>query len=538
MGLFSFWGRKKTRNLSIQQAFGDELIKLVTQNVLVSPSTAANVAAVYACQTAISESIAMLPLTLYDDKGEDRERLYDHPLIKVLRDAPNGFSDPFVFFESMQLSLLDHGNAYAFIEKTRDKRIVSLTPLDATRMRLKVLPGNAIAYHYQPGKGEPEKTYTSDQIFHVKYRSKDGLLGLSPLKSAADTFKFAQSLLQHGNRIFENGAFFSGLLKYPATFNTDEDRAAFLKSFREGIAGVTNSGKIGLLEGGAEYSPHQMNMKDAEYSEIRRASAIDIARIFRMPPHMIQELSGGASFASIEQQSINFVQYTIQPWATRWEQAIRRQLLLSESPHLYVKFNIMALVRGDLKSRTEAIVQQMQYGLLTLNRGRELLDEDKIDDAMADEPLVSHNLRPLSQVGQEPKSIGGDPEDPAAAPAKSAPNETAPAEQTHSRFAPLFEDLERRLIKREDELVKYAVRHSKSAADTVKSLRRHGETMQEMIAPAARCVSEEYVPALESWIGGYIDSRITEIERDGIAARNVECDLSALLRTLTTEAGA
>lgn len=450
---------------------------------VITPASAERVAAVYACKTAISESVAMLPVSVYRDVDErTSEQVEEHPVSTLLRERPNSFMDSFEWFEVMQTSLLDYGNAYAFIERKRSGGITALVPL--LPERVKVILGadeNSLVYEYREPNGVT-KRYSQREILHIKYRSRDGLIGRSPIQVAADSIGFSVSLLEHGNSTFENGAFLSGFLKFPVAFKDDEARERFMSSFKK-YMGASNAGKYALLEQGAEWAPMSQNNRDAQFLEARQFSVLEIARIYRVPPHVIQCLENGTSYASIEQQSINFVQYTIQPWVVRWERAIKNQLFTEPGEEeLYLRFNISSLIRGDLKSRTEALVLQLQYGLKTINEARKLLDENAVDIPVADSLLLSHNLIPAERVGEEPA------EEPKEAPAEESDEEEEPEEGSRGDFRPLLAALLARLTYREQNAALRAANKPNFGEWAEKWWHEERKVVSETLEPAFRAL--------------------------------------------------
>jgi len=348
----------------------------------------------------------MLPAFVFSQEQENNSiKAKDHPLYDILHDAPNNLMDSFTFFETMVGSMIDHGASFNFIQRTKTEELAGLLPLDAARIQTKVVD-NELLFKYSPMGSAPE-SYRAKDIFRVLYNSKDGVTGRTPIQTAAETFGFSLALQQHGNQLFENGAFMSGFLKVPFVFKDSEARSNFMDSFKK-YFGAKNAGKAALLEQGADYVPFSMNNRDAQFIESKKLSVLDIARIMRVPPHMIQELEHGTSFASVEQHSINFIQHTIQPWLTRIEKAINFQLLRSKikkAEKYFVKFNAAALLRGDLKSQTESLVMQIQYGLKTINEARELLDSNRVSDAIADNILLSHNLVPAQKAVEQSQNL-------------------------------------------------------------------------------------------------------------------------------------
>jgi HK97 family phage portal protein len=422
----------------------------------INGTTASRVAAVFACCTAIAESVSMLPFNVMEQVDERNAVVKkDHPLWPLLHDGPNGMMDSFEFLEAMQRQALESGNAYASVTRSRVGDVQELLPLDAAKMNVKVGLGASgkqeLVYTYTQPTGT-NRVFSASEIFHLKPFTKDGLIGRTPIQVAADTVGFSLALLEHGNKLFENGAFHSGFIQAPHAFKDDDSRAAFMKSFKK-YFGAKNAGKVALLEQGVTFKEASMNARDAQFLESKEFSVIEIARLFRCPPVMIQAMDKGMAFASVEQLAIMFVQYTIQPWITRWERAIKRQLLGSESDkNMYAKFNVSALLRGDMKARTEAIVQQLQYGLLTINEARNLEDRNPIEEEIGDKPLLSHNLRPadepISEAGNQsqPSTIGDtqDGEDNTETPQEdnvSTPEPKAASKDFEATFRPLFSSI-------------------------------------------------------------------------------------------------
>lgn len=461
---------------------------------VVNATTAQKSAAVFACITAISESVAMLPLMVNEEIDERRSRKRkDHYLYRLLSDEPNPWNDSFQFFETLQTNALCFGDAFAHKQMTKSGRITRLTILPSDKMTVKMGEDNELQYIYQ-GPGGTQH-FTRKDIFHFMHHSADGLTGRSPLRVAADTVGFNLGLLKHGNKIFENGAFLSGFLKTAARFKDDEARERFMNSFKK-FFGANNAGKMGLLEQGVEFEPFSMNNRDSQFLEFWQLSVLDIARIFRVPPYMIQVVEGNAGYASVEQRAIHFVQYTTQPWATRWEKALKRQLMLDD-PGLYVKFNINAMLRGDLKSRTEAIVQQLQYGLKTINEARALDDENPIEHPLGDTIMVSHNLKTADAAMQQASSPDPIP----------APKAKESVKSSREAFLPLFQDLLSRVKRRELSAIKEHVGKEGFLKWADGFLVRHEEILRQTIRPACHAFSREFETSMERFISNYLEDR-------------------------------
>jgi len=397
MGIFSFLKPQKRKQTGELPGPGHDFWYEVIQKWSVANSDA--LAASYACKLAISESIAMLPGILMVEKEDGKYPAKDDYLFKLFHDQPNQMMSAFDFFESQQNSLLDTGNSFSFLNRKKSGEIKSIIPLDPHKMKVKVLENNRLGYLYD-NKGL-EESYSPKEILHVKYNTRDGITGNSPVNLCASVFNFGINLQNHGNKMFEQGGFMAGFLEIPpgAKFKDDEQRKAFLESFKE-FFGSENYNAIGLLENGIQFKPYAGNNRDNQFMEAHLFSVVNIARVYRVPPVMIGVTESGMSYASIEHLSVMWVQYTMQPHMRRWEQAIKHQVLGVNSP-LFFKFNEKSLLRGDMKAQTEAIVAQISHGLKTINEARKLNDDNPSTDPIADKILVSHNLlQGLQENGQ------------------------------------------------------------------------------------------------------------------------------------------
>lgn len=393
MGLFSRLTRKSAEQTERRADALDNSIpgKKNYWHSISSPAVTDGLAASYACKLAIAESVSMLPAVLMSEEEGGKkviskeDRLYD-----LLKYAPNDLMSSIDFFESQTNCRLDDGNSYARIGRSKTDEVTSLLPLPPDRMTVKILDDNRLGYIYRDGRSE--RMYSSKEIFHVRYNTKDGIMGRSPAAECENVFRMASNIQSHGVKVYERGAFLGGFIVVPPTyaFENDEKRKEFMDSFKQYL-GSDNYNKFALLEDGMEYKQFTQNNKDNQYIEASQFCVTNVARIYRVPPVMIGVTESGMSYASIEQLGIMWVTYTIQPHVARYEAAIKHQLIGYKDPR-FVKFNIKSLLRGDLKAQTEALVMQVQHGLKTVNEARQLNDDNKSDDPIADKILISHNL--------------------------------------------------------------------------------------------------------------------------------------------------
>jgi HK97 family phage portal protein len=414
----------------------------------------------------------------------------------------------------MQGEALRTGDSFALISYNRSGEVSNLEPLSTEQMKVTLGANRRLIYEYDDPNNNKKYTWDSKNVFHLKPFSRDGIRGRTPIQVASEVIGQALAIQTHGNAIFENGAFLSGFLKVAHDFKDDEQRKSFVDSFKKLFQGAKNAGKVGLLEGGAEYSPFSMNNRDAQFLEAHQFTVPQICRLFRMPPHMIQSLESGMSFASVEQMSILFVQYTIQPWITRWERAINRQLIgLGADEKHFVKFNISALLRGDLQSRTQAIIDQLQYGLLTINEGRDLLDQNPADNELADEILVSHNLKRLKDI-EEAEPVDqeiADPEEPEVEPEEEDPSEE-PEEKAEIKksLSHILEAELSRMLGVEETAIKRAFSKESPVKKSVEFYETFGSKLENALFPILvgfGNLLDIQEDGLKRWVSSVLDSR-------------------------------
>jgi HK97 family phage portal protein len=317
-----------------------------------SPARAESISTVYACVSAISETIASLPLMLYRREGDDgRERAKDHPLYSVLHDTPNGIQTALEFREQMQAAVLLKGNAYAEIQRGWDGQVRALLPLPSDRVTVLTLDSGRLGYEYADKKGNVRRLL-QEEVFHLRHRSENGILGISPITAAREVVDLALAERDHGNSTFNNGTRLSGVLKFPQKLKP-EQRKAIGDSWASQHAGGANAGKTAILEEGVEYQTVSMTLEDAEWIAARQFSVEEVCRLFRVPPTIVGDLRHGNYSNSVE-MSRQFVVLSLRRHLTMWEQAISRCLLTDAGRRTYfAEHNIEGLLRGDSLNRAQ-----------------------------------------------------------------------------------------------------------------------------------------------------------------------------------------
>ena len=295
----------------------------------VNERSAMQMTAVYACVRILSEAIAGLPVHLYQYKEDgSKEKALSHSLYRLLHDEPNPEMTRFVFRETLMTHLLLWGNAYAQIIRNGKGEVLALYPLMPNRMTVDRDEKGHLYYQYQmqdsdaPTMKNGTVTLKPTDVLHIPGLGFDGLVGYSPIAMAKNAIGMAIACEEYGAKFFANGATPGGLLEYPGTVKNPE---AVRESWNKGFSG-SNSHKIAVLEEGMKYTPISISPEQAQFLETRKFQIDEIARIFRVPPHMVGDLEK-SSFSNIEQQSLEFVKYTLEPWIIRWEQSINRALL-------------------------------------------------------------------------------------------------------------------------------------------------------------------------------------------------------------------
>jgi len=376
----------------------------------VTPDTAMRLSTVYACVRVLSESFAILPFTMYRPKmdGRGRTKIKNHWLVKLFTKRPNRYQNPFEWREMLQGHLALRGNAYCEIVEDGAGGIAELLPLNPARMKAETLATGNYRWQYSAPDGTTQY-FTRDQVWHISGLSSDGVTGLNPIEIQREALGAALSAQEYGNRFFANDAKpTGGWVEVPGNINDKATRDKLKESVQDAVSGV-NRHKTMILDRGMKYHEVGMANKDSQFLELRGFSRTEIAAMFRVPPHMIGDLSR-ATFSNIEQQSIDFWMGSMLPWTERWEAAI--EWLLPEDDDLECEFDFRNLLRGDSTSRASYIHNMVLDGVLTRNEGRELEGYDPMDGL--DEPLVPVNERGLNDPNPavQPVQTPAKPADP------------------------------------------------------------------------------------------------------------------------------
>ena len=345
----------------------------------VNESSVRGIAAAWACQRILAESIGMIPWAMFrKDSLGNADKADDHWLQDVLVGSPNRDQTTVEFRESLVLGLCNNGNAYSVVERN-GRRVTSLTPLASSRVDPMRKRGSNTKLNLRDGekffrvndRGMPED-FPSDKIWHVHGFGSDTLKGLSPIGALA--------MEEFANRFFSQGGMPSGTVTFPGWL-TPAQKIEAQEALNKMVGGLGNAHQVALFQGGMKPEPwNTMNLEEMQFLLARKFSVLEICRFYLVPPHRVAELEKGASYASIEQMSQEFVQYTLYPYFTRFEASVQKWLLpVEERQRFFLRFNFEGLLRAATKERYEAHASAVQNGWKSRNEVRMLENMNRVD---------------------------------------------------------------------------------------------------------------------------------------------------------------
>lgn len=422
MGIKSLFGFGQARDKPVDKAADagySFLFGRTTSGKPVNERTAMQTTAVYACVRILAEAVASLPLHVYEYQDDGGKKLvHDHPLYYLLHDEPNPEMTSFVFRETLMSHLLIWGNAYAQIIRDGAGRVLGLYPLLPDKMDVQRDDRGNIYYVYSRNSDENPmfKEYgdirlKAEEVLHIPGLGFDGLIGYSPIAMAKNAVGMTLACEEYGASFFENGANPGGVLEHPGVL---KDPSKVRESWNSVYRGVNNAHKIAVLEEGMKYQQIGIPPEEAQFLETRKFQINEIARLYRIPPHMVGDLDK-SSFSNIEQQSLEFVKYTLDPWVIRWEQSLQRSLLLpGEKGKYFIKLNVDGLLRGDYQSRMNGYAVGRQNGWFSANDIREMENMNPIPDEQGGNLyLINGAMTKLEDAGAFAKTDTGQQNTPA-----------------------------------------------------------------------------------------------------------------------------
>lgn len=367
-----------------------------TSGISVSEDTALNIPAVFSCVRIIAETIGSIPLHVYkrrEPRGKDRAP--GHNLYDLLHTQPNPQMTAMQWRETMAGHTALWGNSYSEIEYDNNGKIKAFWPLRPDQMRIKRNGGRLWYFYVMNGA---EHMLADYQVLHVPGFGFDGIQGYSIVAKAREAMGMAQATEKFGASFFGRGAKPSGVFTHPQALSS-KARKGLKKGVVEAIGGLSNVNRLLILEEGMKWEQIGLSQEDSQFLQTRKFQLAEIARMFRMPLHKLQEMDK-ATFSNIEQQAIEFVTDTMMPWFVRFEQCYTTQLLTAaERKRYFVEHLILGLLRGDTESRYKAYNTGRLGGWLSTNDIRELENQNPIpEEEGGDAYLVPLNTAPLKLV--------------------------------------------------------------------------------------------------------------------------------------------
>jgi len=486
--------------------------------VHVSEESALKYSAVYSCVRVLAETVASLPLKVYerDDDGRSKYPDPNHYLYSALHSKPNDHMTSFTFRETMMTHLGLWGNAYAEKEFDGGGRVKKLWPIPPNKVEVVVnRETRNKLYRVNVEQGE-DKVLHSEEVLHIPGLSTDGLKGVSPIAMAREAIGMGLAAEEFGAKFFSQGTNVGGVVTHE---NQLSDKAfnRLRDSLEEKYEGLGKSHRLMLLEEGMQFESVGIPPDDAQFLETREFQLREIARIYRIPPHMVADLER-ATFSNIEHQSIDFVVHTIRPWLIRWEQAINTELFgASDRGKHFAEFVVDGLLRGDISSRYDAYATARQWGWMSINDIREKENMNPVD--AGDSYLVPTNMMPADRVDEMLDSQLDDTDNEGEQDRQYRQRKLMQKRSATQRsriassFESTIEDAAERVIKRETKNVKRAARKHLGE--------RSLDTWEAWLADYYRefpdFIQREMEPPLEGLAEAIAAATAAEVDADDIA---------------------
>jgi len=377
--------KTQKRDLSLSTIF--------PQSNVFDTDKALTLTAVWCAIRLLSESVSSLPISVYrKQKNGDKLEDIKNPIYKLVRFKPNYYQNKITFFEFIMLSICTEGNAYVKIIRNNSGVPVELICVDPENVNI-VINENEMFYNIME-----DDVYDSNDILHFKTLTDDGINGVSPIDQCEKALKYSENLQEFGNTFFSNGAKPSSILQTDRALS-DTALNRLKTSFNSNYGKLQNSNSTIVLEEGLTFKPISISPEQAQFLSSRQFSIEEVARIFNIPPHMLKDLSK-SSFNNIEMQSQEFLTYTLMPYITRIEEEMNTKLFRSnELGQTFVEFNVNGLLRGDVKSRTEAYRSAITNGYMSINEVRQKENMNSIEGG--DKHFMQMNMTTIDKIGED-----------------------------------------------------------------------------------------------------------------------------------------
>lgn len=370
---------------------------------VVTPENSIQVPAIWSCMKILAETEGALPFGAYERTANGTSPAPSHPVHEIIHDAPNPEMSAMDFRMSQTAQLALWGNCYSRIVRNTAGEVIALWPLQSRLMEVKRSSRGELIYRYSS-----RDEYTAQDILHVRTLSMDGVNGISPIAQLSNPVGLAMALEEYASRFFSNGAIPAIALEHPKTLSPTAIKN-LRDTFKGLYGGLENSHEVAVAEEGMQVKVLGIDPQKSQSIESRRFQIAEIGRIYRIPPHMMGDLER-ATFSNIEQQSLEFVIYTLMPWLEIWEQAVNRSLFApAERRRYFAEHNVAGLLRGDIASRYAAYAVGRQWGWLSINAILRLENMNSVGPD-GDTLLQPMNMVPLGTPPGDPSGNQPDPE--------------------------------------------------------------------------------------------------------------------------------
>jgi len=489
--LESLFGKRATKvtqaegNLSLWP--GDQ----AASGIHVDQENAFQVMAVKSAVTRISEFLATLPLKLYrrvGDRGKEEAR--DHPLFRLIGKQPNPLTTSYQWRETAQIQTLLWGNHISQLVRDRVGRIIAVVPLVAGQTEIQV-DGKNLVYIYTRPDGQMRK-FRPDQVFHMSWFAFNGFAGEDPISQARDSFGLSLGLQQYASDYLANEAAPSGVLQMKGRLRNDDARQRLKDDWRRKQGRWGKKQGVAVLEEGLEWKSTANTPRDSQLIEERKYQVSEVARWYNIPPHLIADLEH-ATFTNVEEQSREFITFTMMPWLVRWEQSLDSQLLSeAEQDEFFFKFSVQALLRGDAQSRAEYYAKARNWGWMSADDIRELEDMNPLPEGIGETYWQPVNMAESAAPGegQQPGDNDDQDEDPFDAFREERQQRADQRRSFALSMVDIFEDAWRRVVVREEQDIAKAARKMLDTRDRnsfeqflSNFYREHGEFIRQRTGP-------------------------------------------------------
>lgn len=388
-----FRKNKEERKMPYSTSFyGGPVLRFLggTNAAAVTPETALGIPAFAAAVNLLSNTISTLPIHTYQPNGRGTDKV-NHQVNKLLQLRPNEYMSSCTFFATLQKDLCLYGNAYAQIVRSVNGTIMELWPLDASAVTMVTADDGSLVYRYRSPK---ERIFKSKEVLHFKWSPQScGLLGTSPIKQFAESLSIAILGQEAAQSYLDKGAFLSGVITSDKDLTklSPQKMKEIKDAWHNHMQGSGVAGEVAVIQPGHDFKPISLNAQQLQFLESRKFQVAEVARFFNIPPHLIGDLERSTN-NNIEQQSLEFVQYTLDPILCMYEKELTYKLLPTNTS-MYIKFNVSGLLRADLQTRVDSYRKQIEVGAMTINEARALEERNPIDDPVGDMIFTPVNIQ-------------------------------------------------------------------------------------------------------------------------------------------------